>query len=250
MAAAQGTTSAEAATARAGSWRRVAVFAGTCATIVALAVLPLLTPAFTHPALDASASAERLVVEAGTARELSDRSVAELVLGPGTFEFAGPDGSPFYDADERAHLADARALLWLCLLVGLGAAVATSVLLRVAPPFARASLWRALASAGAVSALVVLVLGLVSLLAFDSLFEAFHRLAFPGGNWAFDPTAQRLVQLYPFRFWQLASAGFGALVLLLGAGAWQLGRTMARRTEGRLAGAEHRHGPGPRLQGT
>ena len=66
-------------------------------------------------------------------------------------------------------------------------------------------------------------------MAFDSLFTLFHQLFFPGGNWSFDPSTQRLVQLYPFRFWQIASAALGMLVFLLGIGAWLLGRRAAGR---------------------
>ena len=100
---------------------RAAVFIGTILAIIAMAVLPLLTPAFTHPALDAAGSAGRLGVQTGVAHRWSDLSVAELVLGPGTFAFDGPDGpgaGPFYDTAERGHLADARLLLWLCLVAG------------------------------------------------------------------------------------------------------------------------------------
>jgi integral membrane protein (TIGR01906 family) len=76
----------------------------------------------------------------------------------------------------------------------------------------------------------VLVIGLISLVAFDSLFTLFHQVFFPGGNWAFDPDTQRLVQLYPFRFWQIAAGALGVLVLGLGLLAWLLGLQLSRRT--------------------
>ena len=71
----------------------------------------------------------------------------------------------------------------------------------------------------------------MSLVAFDTLFTLFHQVFFPGGNWSFDPSRQRLVQLYPFAFWQLVAAAYGVLVLVLGAGAWLLGQALARRAE-------------------
>jgi len=81
-------------------------------------VLPLLGPWFIHPALDAADSAGRLGLAADETYALSDQSVLELVLARGEFAFEGPDGMPFYDADERAHMRDARLLLGFCLAAG------------------------------------------------------------------------------------------------------------------------------------
>jgi uncharacterized membrane protein len=78
------------------------------------------------------------------------------------------------------------------------------------------------------TAATVIVLAVVSLVAFGALFTLFHQLFFPGGNWSFDPATQHLVQLYPFAFWQVAAAAFGALVAMLGVAAWWLGRRLGR----------------------
>ncbi len=205
------------------------MFAGTVLAIIALAVLPLLTPWFIHAALDAAGSAERLGISASETYALSDRSVAELVVGPGTFLLEGPDGQPFYDAAERGHLSDARTLLGIFLLAGgLGILLVGVVMVRA--PAGRPQVWRTIARAGLVTAVAVVVLGLVSLVAFDSLFTLFHQVFFPGGNWSFDPGTQRLVQLYPFGFWQIAAAALGLLVFLLGIGAWLLGRWAGTRS--------------------
>ncbi len=195
--------------------------------IIALAVLPLLTPWFIHPALDAATSAERLGMTLAQAHALSDRSVEELVLGPGAFDFAAPDGQPFYGIDERAHLSDARTLLGIFLIVGGLGIIAIAAQARAQAR--RAEVWRIVARAGATTSVLVVILGIVSLVAFDSLFTLFHQVFFPGGNWSFDPSSQRLVQLYPFDFWQIAAGALGVLVCLLGICAWLLGRWAARR---------------------
>jgi integral membrane protein (TIGR01906 family) len=197
--------------------------------ILALAVLPLLIPATSHVALDAAGSADLLGVTGSQVHALSDRSIAELVGGPGTFAFDGPDGAPFYGPAERGHLADARALLWLLLAAGAISAVGLTLLLVRAPAIERLRMWRGVSQAGAAAAIGVVVLGAMAAIAFGTLFTLFHQVFFPGGGWSFDPATQRLVQLYPLAFWQIMAAAFGSLVLVFGLGAWLAGRTLSRR---------------------
>lgn len=206
---------------------RIGLFIATVLTIIALAVLPLLTPWFIHRALDAAGSAELLGVTAAQAHELSDRSVEQLIAG-GDFDFEGPDGEPFYDADERGHLGDARILLSVFLIAGGVSLIALAAALTRWQD-RRVAIWTVIRRAGLTTSLVVLVLGAISLVAFDSLFTLFHQIFFPGGNWSFDPSTQRLVQLYPFRFWQIAAAALGILVFLIGLATWLVGRWAAGR---------------------
>jgi integral membrane protein (TIGR01906 family) len=225
-----------------GRLLRAGLGVATLLTILALALLPLLTPFALHSALDAAASASRLGVTAAEAHALSDRSVEELVLGPGSFAFEGPDGQPFYDRAERGHLGQARALLWLCLGAGLVSLVGLAIVIGRAQGARRRAAWRVVSWAGAAIGLAVIALGLLSLVAFDSLFVLFHQVVFPGGGWSFDPASQRLVQLYPNAFWQLAAASLGLLMLLLGALAWWLGRRLGE--DGGSADGDHAPGTG------
>ncbi len=52
-------------------------------------------------------------------------------------------------------------------------------------------------------------------MAFDALFETFHQLFFAGGSYTFDPATDRLVQLFPFRFWQETAIAVGAVCIAL-----------------------------------
>jgi integral membrane protein (TIGR01906 family) len=45
-------------------------------------------------------------------------------------------------------------------------------------------------------------------IAFDATFAFFHGLFFAAGTWTFNPATDRLVQLYPERFWILAALLF------------------------------------------
>ncbi len=192
-----------------------------------MAVLPLLTPWFIHRALDAAGSAGLLGLSQAQAHELSDQSVRQLVLG-GEFDFSGPDGEPFYDIDEQGHMGDARLLLGVCLIAGGIGIIAIAATLGVWRD-RRAAIWTVVRRSGLTTSMAVVLLGFISLVAFDSLFTLFHQVFFPGGNWSFDPSTQRLVQLYPFRFWQIASAALGTLIFIIGLATWLLGRWASMR---------------------
>ena len=179
----------------------------TIVVIVAVALLPLLTPWFMHPALDGCPVGGLAPRHASDqAHVLSDETVTELALGPGAFAFAGPDGGPFYDAAERAHMQDARTLLLLLFAAAAASAVGIAVALKRRD---RAATLRAISTGGGVTAIGVVIIGVIGLVAFEPLFELFHRVFFPGGNWAFDPRTEHLVQLYPYAFWEIAAAAPG-----------------------------------------
>jgi hypothetical protein len=197
----------------------------TVVAIVAIAILPLLTPLVLHPLLDATGADLWLGTTPAITHGLSDATVTDLVLG-GPFAVAVPGGSPLYAADEVAHLRDARLLLWLLLGGGLLGVAGLGV--RLTAGIDRRGTWRGVARGGAIAAAGTLILGVVGWFAFEPLFELFHRLFFPGGNWAFDARTSRLVQLYPFAFWELAAAGLGAGVVVLGTVTWVVGRRRGR----------------------
>jgi integral membrane protein (TIGR01906 family) len=215
---------------RSGPARLVLSFA-TAVSVLGLALLLLLMPVFMHPALDAAGAPVQLGLSAFQAHALSDRTVAELLLGPGTFTFAGPDGTPFYDGSEAGHLRDVRLVLYGFLVLAalsLGGVVLAAIRGRSDP-----QVWMAVARGGAGLVATVAVLGIFAVLAFNVAFELFHRLLFPGGNWQFDPGSQRLVQLYPLAFWQLTAAAMGVLAVSGGLVVWVLARRRGRRLERR-----------------
>lgn len=77
---------------------------------------------------------------------------------------------------------------------------------------------------GAVAtAVFVLLVGLLSLVAFDAVFTVFHYLGFPQGNWAFDPRTSYLVQVFPLGFWQDVTMMIGVMSLLGSAALWTVG---------------------------
>ena len=214
-------------------WRLHALIAA--ATILALlggTVLVLLSPPVVQVGLDYAGSAARLGISSDEAYRLSDRAIRELLVGPGTFAFSMREGGPrFLDAAEASHLRDVRVVLFGLLLI-LGTAVAV-----LAVGFVRARrsawFWAAVRAGAAIVVAGFTLIGVVLVVAFDAAFTLFHLVFFPGGNWSFDPTRQRMVQLYPTPFWEYAAASLAALSVAAGlAVLWVAGRQvrLARRT--------------------
>lgn len=109
---------------------------------------------------------------------------------------------PSFQAHEAAHMADVRGLFLLCKgLAGLGLLCAGALGLRQG--------WKACA----LTQLGVLaLLGLLALWAaldFDSLFIAFHRLAFRNDLWLLNPQRDLLLQLMPTAFFVDYAARIG-----------------------------------------
>jgi hypothetical protein len=202
-----------------------AVSVATALAILGIALLPLLTPLFLHPLLDAASSDVWLRVTPQVAHEMSDRTVAELVFGPGTFAFGGPLGAPFYSPSEASHLGDARALF-----IAFEALALVSLALVVWAAATRPRSWVGAIARGAKGLIVgVIVVGVVGFFAFEPAFELFHRIFFPGGNWAFDPLNSSMVRLYPYTFWQLAAGSLGVMAIAAAALVWVAARRRSTR---------------------
>jgi integral membrane protein (TIGR01906 family) len=210
---------------------RVFVPLATMLSIGALGLLVLLTPLYIHTALDVSGAPATLGLSAELTHSYSDQTINDLVFGPGTFEFAGPDGTAFYSPDERSHMRDVRTVLYGFLALSALAAVLLAVVL--VRRRADRTVTRAIGRGGVILVVGTVVLGIFAAVAFDAAFELFHRLLFPGGNFSFDPTTQRLVQLYPFAFWQLSAAAMAILLIAGGATAWFFGRRRAHAAASR-----------------
>jgi integral membrane protein (TIGR01906 family) len=210
----------------------ILVPAATAVAILALALLPLLTPWFMHPALDAADSAAWLGITPDQVYGLSDRTVHDLVF-TGDFHLAPPiprypAGSSFYTNPEILHMRDARTLLYAFL----GLAVLSVALLAasVARARDRTAVWGSIATGARGLAIGVVVAGVIGFFAFEPAFELFHRIFFPGGNWAFDPATSRLVRLYPYLFWQIAAGSLGAIAVGIAALTWWFSRRRANWT--------------------
>jgi integral membrane protein (TIGR01906 family) len=218
-----------------GALAALVIGIATALVILALAILPFLTPiwvAFGQAQADATGWTQFTTDEL---RQVTDSILHDLVIGPPNFDVT-LNGQPVLEERERQHMRDVRNVFAeFYAAAALGAIVLAGAFLLARGPERRARLWRRLSGTALVIIGVTVVGGLVGVLFFDQAFELFHELFFPAGSYLFDPATEKLVQLFPQDFWILSTIGVGAVVVLLSAGLWWLGRRRATSLETRIA---------------
>jgi integral membrane protein (TIGR01906 family) len=201
----------------------------TALVLLGASILPFLTPAWVGFEQDRTQVTRLTGFNATDVRAVTGSILGDLVVGRGDFD-AALAGTPVLDAPERQHLRDVRGVFQGVYLLVLAAAVALALTRRRARERdSRSTWWRAVRRGGAGLAVVVTILGAVSLVAFDAAFEVFHRLFFAPGTYLFDPATSHLVQLYPDQFWFETTVVLGVVLVLAAAlTAWFAGRRADR----------------------
>lgn len=196
----------------------VAVAVSTAIAIVALAIVPFLTPAWIgFEQGRANATAWTGLAEPDL-RAVTNSILADLIVGPPAFDVA-LQGVQVLSEAERSHMRDVRgvfAAFALTAIVALGVlAVAFGVARRGTGRWDRAAAWRAIRGGALSLAVAIVAVGVVAAVAFDAAFEVFHRLFFSAGSYLFDPRTDRLVQLFPQTFWSETTIAVGVVILAL-----------------------------------
>ena len=165
-------------------------------------------------------------------RTATDGILGQLYFGPGDFAVT-VRGESVLDPRERAHMHDVRGVF-----AGFYALVILSaVFLAIVGRRSRRAAWFWGATRAGAIALAggVVVLGVVSLIAFDALFEVLHEIFFAGGTYLFDPRTERLVQLFPDQFWSETSIALGLILVGLARVVVVVGRGRGVTTGGTAA---------------
>lgn len=201
----------------------------TAIVIVTLAILPFLTPQWVAFEQDRANATDWTGYSVEELRAATGAILSDLVVGPPDFDVQ-VRAEVVLDERERGHMRDVRTVF-----IGLWALAALSVvvLLAASRRLDRAAMWRAIRRGALGLAIGVVALGAVAVVAFDALFEAFHEVLFPAGSYTFDPATERLVQLFPFQFWQETAIAVGLaiivacvlLAVVAGPRAWREART-------------------------
>jgi integral membrane protein (TIGR01906 family) len=190
----------------------VAVGVATMLVIVAASIVPFLSPAWVGFEQDRAQAQAWTGFATADLRTATDAILADLVIGPPDFDVQ-IGGVPVLEERERAHMRDVRNVF-----AALYVAAAVSVVVLAVAGWRvrdRGRLWRAVRRGAKVLGVGVVAIGIVALVAFDTLFETFHELFFPAGSYTFDPSKDRLVQLFPFEFWQETAIVVGIVILAL-----------------------------------
>ena len=191
-----------------GGARSVLIAFATAIVIVAAVILPFLTPAWVGFEQGRADATGWTGYTTGELQAATDAIVADLVLGGGFT--VDVNGTPVLNERERGHMEDVRTVfrgLWIL------AAVSLIVLAVAARRPDHARTWRAVRGGALGLTVGVVVVGVVGLVAFDQLFEFFHRIFFPAGSYLFDPRSDRLVQLFPFQFWEETAMVVGVAII-------------------------------------
>lgn len=198
---------------RIGSSRITAILVGlaTAFVIVALVVVPFLSPAWIAFEQDRAEARAWTGYTETELRAATDAIVRDLVIGPPAFDVV-VGGEPVLNERERGHMRDVRTVFAGLLILAIIGAIVLLLSRRLLGP---RSWWRAVGRGATGLAIVVVALGVVAVVAFDALFSVFHRLLFAGGSYTFDPATERLVQLFPFTFWQETAIVVGAVIVLV-----------------------------------
>jgi integral membrane protein (TIGR01906 family) len=161
-----------------------------------------------------------------------DRAIlGDMFFGPGRFD-AQLRGEVVFNERERQHLADVRTAFF-----GLGIAAVISIVVLIATRRLRrdrAGFWAAVrAGAGALAGSVIGA-AIFVIFAFPVVFELFHRLLFPGGTYTFDPTTERLVQVFPQALWSDTTLAAGLVILIVAAFVYTSAGKRSREAAARL----------------
>jgi integral membrane protein (TIGR01906 family) len=182
----------------------------TAIAIVALTILPFLSPGWVSFEQGRSQATAWTGFTTEELRVATDSILADLVFG-GDFAVE-VNGQLVLNERERGHMADVRSVFrgfWVLAIVSVVVLVAAS---RRAD---RGRTWRAVRGGAIGVSVGVVIAGVVGFIAFDQLFEVFHTIFFPAGSYLFDPTTDRLVQLFPFAFWYETAMVVGAVIIVV-----------------------------------
>jgi integral membrane protein (TIGR01906 family) len=180
-------------------------------TIVALAILVFLNPLWVGFEQDRTGAAALTGFDPATVHTVTNSILHDLAFGPPTFAVA-VNGQEVLGLRERAHMADVRNVFF-----GFGAVVILAILVLVnIGIFSRGRAWfrRAVRAGAILLAVLIVILGAIAAVAFDTVFQVFHELFFPPGSFDFDASS-KLIQLFPDQFWFETSLLLGGVILVL-----------------------------------
>jgi len=131
------------------------------------------------------------------------------------------DSQPFtlFNQKEIAHLKDVKGLIWLdyWVLLGTGAYVLVYAMISLCwlTKEHLRKLARAVVGGSGLTLGLILLLGIFTLLDFDSFFLQFHLISFTNNLWQLNPAKDYLIMLFPQGFWYDATLFCALLTVVM-----------------------------------
>jgi integral membrane protein (TIGR01906 family) len=189
------------------------IAAATAITILALSIPLFLNPIWVGFEQGRAGATAWTGFSEADLKAVTDAILSDLVFGPPDFD-AAVGGTPVLDERERAHMRDVRGVFIGFFVIAAAAAIVALVIAARRDPGQRRATWRSIRGGAIWLVEALVVAGIIAIVAFDALFELFHRLLFAGGSYTFDPRTDRLVQLFPFQFWQESAIALGVVAII------------------------------------
>ncbi len=165
---------------------------------------------------------------AGQVTQVTGSILSDLVFGPPHFDVA-VNGVRVLDSREIGHMVDVRSVMMTLGAIALLALIALLACGLVARR--RHAFWRGVELGATVLLVGVVVVGAFFAVFFDQAFLLFHDLFFSPGTFSFDPSTEKLVQLFPDQFWSDTSIALAVVVLLFSSLVMLFARRVARATD-------------------
>jgi len=195
-----------------GAWL---VASATALVILGASIGPFLAPAYIRLEQDRVGVGAATGYAPAELDAIAGALIGDLVLWRGDFDVA-VGGAPVLNDRERSHMRDVRGVFaGFFALAAVAAVVLVVAWRRASGAESRRAVWRAVFGGARGLAIAIAVVGAVAIFAFDAAFEVFHRLFFSSGSYTFDPGTDRLVQLFPERFWYETSTVVGIVALVI-----------------------------------
>ncbi|PYI68533.1 TIGR01906 family membrane protein [Arthrobacter livingstonensis] len=137
--------------------------------------------------------------------------------------FAGPrylgglvndKGVPLFLEREVAHMADVKSLIDLAFLLGLVLAIVMVIGIIYLSRRSVGGVRRGLFAGSIATLVLIIALGVLALMGWETFFTDFHKVFFANGTWTFY-TDDTLIRLFPSQFWSDGGIFIGAFVLVV-----------------------------------
>jgi integral membrane protein (TIGR01906 family) len=135
-----------------------------------------------------------------------------------------------YNVEEIGHMIDVKNVAdnFKRLMYVLGVLVIGGLVFLLARSDTRREGYKALFQGGRLTAVILLVMGLLVAVAWNFVFVQFHEILFPPGTWTFS-FEDSLIRLFPEQFWFDFGLLWTAGIFVMGIIIWGIGYFLLRR---------------------